>query len=595
MPDRTSTFPRTKDTVLSLEVQARRPAGDPEEPVQFKLLIRHFLERFFNNEMASADGEGKARLIQVACTVGFPGFIMALYLYPTYHPPRGHRPYWAQVSDHYLYTTYSLVALGVVTIFEWDFFFPNLLDVFVLSILPIRNRRLFLARIAAVAIFVAGFLFDSNFLAPLVLPAATEPPNLLRFLAAHLAAVALSGLFAAALVLSLQGFLLGVFGQQLFRRIALWLQGLSITAFLVLLLLTPAIAAVLRQLILSNRDAALWFPPFWFLGVYQRILEGPAVLPAFTRLAQTGCVATVFAIALAVLSYPLAYWRRTRELIEGSTSRDAHSPLAIEINGILSATILRNPIRSAICHFISQTLFRVQRYRIYLVMYGGLGFALITASVIRLSLAHGAIRFDFSSSGLRAAIPIVAFWTVAGLRTAFLSPTDQRGAWVFRIIQRRPGPAHLSAAKSFVLLWALVLCMGIVALTQTFGPAGLRDWKITEVQALVAIALPLLLTDIFFLKVTTIPFTGAPPRAATHLATVLTIYAGIFPVLIFLTLNVEAWLESGVSHIVITATLVVAAHLALQAIHRKIVSRYTSQMDLDDDQEEFPQTLGLRY
>jgi hypothetical protein len=595
MLDRTPILAPPKDAVLSLEVQARMPAEQPEEPVQYKLLIRHFLERFFNNEMASADGDGKTRLVQVACAVGLPGFVMALYLYPAYHPPRGHRPYWSQVSDHYFFIAYSLVALGVVTVFEWDFFFPNLLDVFVLSILPIKDKRLFLARITSVAIFVAGFLFNANFLAPLVLPAVTDPPNLLRLLTAHLFAVALSGIFAAALVLTLQGILLAILGEHLFRKISLPLQGLSITALLTLLLLTPAVAAVLRQLMPLRSSALLYFPPFWFLGIYQRILEGPAVSPVFARLARIGYAATALAIALAVLAYPFAYWRRTRQLVEGSGKSDAHNWMFAPLNRAWNAVVLRHPIRRAICHYISQTLLRVSRYRIYLVMYGGLGVALIVASACRLNLAHGTIRFAFSPEGLHAAVPIVAFWTVAGLRTSFLSPTDRRGAWIFRIIQRRPGLDQLDAAKFWVFLWALILSMATIALSYAVAPTNFAGWKMDTTQALIAIGLPLLLTDIFFLRVTTIPFTNARARPTTHLAVVLAQYLGLFPILVFLTLGVEGWMESGLRKIAVAAVVLCAVHLGLRMIHRRLVADYSNQIDLDDDQEEFPQTLGLRY
>ncbi|HZC43065.1 MAG TPA: hypothetical protein VE195_02760, partial [Acidobacteriaceae bacterium] len=158
--------------ILSLEVQARMgPVAVPKRG-QFALLVRHFLDRFFDNETTSGDGDGKTRLIQVACATGIPGFVVAMYLWPLYHPLFGpKRSYWGAVSDHYLYVLYSLVVMGIITVFEWDLFFPNLLDIFVLSNLPIKNRNLFLARVVAVAIFVIGFLFDANILATLAMPA----------------------------------------------------------------------------------------------------------------------------------------------------------------------------------------------------------------------------------------------------------------------------------------------------------------------------------------------------------------------------------------------------------------------------------------
>ena len=144
---------------------------------------------------------------------------------------------------------------------------------------------------AAIAILICGFFFDANFLAPLVLPAATDPPDLPRFLAGHLLAVAGSGLFSAAFILALQGVLLSVLGERMFRRLSLLMQGLSITVLLMLLLLFPVLSGAVPVLLDPAVCYALCFPPFWFLGIYQRLLEGPSALPIYTQLAQTGCVA----------------------------------------------------------------------------------------------------------------------------------------------------------------------------------------------------------------------------------------------------------------------------------------------------------------
>ena len=53
---------------------------------------------------------------------------------------------------------YSFVVMGLVTVFEWDLFFPDLIDVFVLGTLPVAQRRVFIARVAAIGIFIVGFL-----------------------------------------------------------------------------------------------------------------------------------------------------------------------------------------------------------------------------------------------------------------------------------------------------------------------------------------------------------------------------------------------------------------------------------------------------
>jgi hypothetical protein len=595
MPSRLRNSTSGENAVLSFEVQARMHPTDPKERSQFRVLVHHFLERFFNNDLASSDGEAKAHLIQVACVIGLPGFVMALYLYPAYHLPRGTRPYWSQVGDHYFYVMYSLVAMGIVTIFEWDFFFPDLLDVFVLTSLPVRERRLFLARVAAIFIFIWGFLFDSNFLAPLVLPAATDPPNLARFLIAHLLAVAASGTFAASFFLSLQGLLLVVLGGHLFGRVSLYFQGIAVAALLTLLFLYPVLFGALSHLMRGRNAIVLCLPPFWFLGIYQRLLEGPSVLPIFAKLAQVGCTATLLTIALAGFSYPFVYKRRTRALVEGARARVSRSRIGRPLHLGLHAVLVRSPARRAVWHFISQTLMRVPRYRIYLVMYTGLGIALIVSCVVRIILAPGRIGLALSSDGLRAVIPIVAFWVVSGLRTVFLSPADQRGRWIFRVVDGRPGLEQLTVVKLWVVLWGMLFTLGAAAILRIIAPPALHGWRFTAGQVLVSAGLCLLLTDAFFFNVKTIPFTGARSASTTNLALLLIQRYLFFPPLVLATIGIEPWIEASTGHIAIAASVIVGAHVAMQAINRRTTTRNIALDQLDENEDEFPLRLGLRY
>jgi hypothetical protein len=285
-----------------LSVRSMAALGPVRQPdrSQFSLLVRHFLERFFNHETASPEGDAKARLVLIAVATGIPGFVVALYLWPIYHPfivwPPGHAlnagppPYWQQVNHHFFFVVYSFVAMGIVTVFQWDLFFPDLLDVFVLSTLPIQDLRLFIARVAAIAVLIGGFLFDANFLALLILPASLDPPNLPRFLSGHALAVAGSGLFAAAFVLVLQGVLLSLLGERWFRRISLLLQGLSISVLLMFLLLFPVLSRAAPLLLQTGSVYAFFFPPFWFLGVYQWLMEGPSALPIYAGSHKLGAL-----------------------------------------------------------------------------------------------------------------------------------------------------------------------------------------------------------------------------------------------------------------------------------------------------------------
>lgn len=596
--------------VLSLNAQATLGPARPSRGSQFSLLLRHFLERFFNHETASPDGDAKARLVLIAFTVGLPEFVVALYLWPVYHPflgwPPGRGshggppPYWLQVNHHLFFVVYSFVAMGIATVFEWDLFFPDLLDVFVLTALPIPNRRLFLARVAAIGLLVGGFLFDANFLAPFVLLAAIDPPNLARFLAGHILAVASSGLYAAVLILALQGALLSVLGERLFRKVALFVQGLLITTLLMLLLLFPVVSGAVPVMLRSGSPYAFCFPPFWFLGIYQRLMEGPSAMPIFTKLAQIGCVALLATAGLAALAYPIAYLRRVRQLVEGPGTHATRNWAALPLSKLLHATWVRSPVRRAIFHFISQTLLRVQRYRIYLVLYGGVGLSVVAATILRLAVVHQQIRVEISSDGIRAAIGVVAFWTIAGLRVAFVSPGNQQGSWVFRLVHGRPPHFHaameqLLAAKVWVLLWGLIITLSTCAAFRIFAPPQLLTLPATLSLLLIGAGMCVLVTDIFFLNVRIVPFTGEPTREQPNLAASLLKYLAFAPAVALFPLIAEPWIEMSTEHMVMAAVAITAGHLALRGRHRTIVWEHCNMPALEDGEEDFPMKLGLRY
>jgi hypothetical protein len=584
------------EDILTLAIPEGNTEKVQRDRGQFSWLLRHFLERFFNHETASPDGDAKTRLVQVALGASMPGFVFALYLWHPYHPMVGPLPpYWTQTGDHFFYVVYSFVVMGVVTVFEWDLFFPDLLDVFVLTNLPIKNWMLFLARIAAIAIFVFGFLFDANVIAAAALPSAIDPPDIWRFMGGHLLAVTMSGLFAAAMVLALQAVLISVLGEKLFRKVSLILQGLLIAVLVMLLLLFPVVSGTIEAFMRAGNGYAFYFPPFWFLGMYQRVLEGPAALPVYAELARTGLVAMVVAGAVALLFYPIAYWRRTNQVVEGLGTRDTRGWAAGSMDAAVHATLARSPLKRAIYHFIGQTLGRVQRYRIYLIMYGGLGISLVAAAILRLHTRGQQVHGVFSADGMRAAIPLIAFWTIAGLRMAFVSPGNQRGGWIFRVIKGKPALEQLLPGKAWALTWALVITLAAYALLHAVAPAELQGWNVLASQLIVAVGVCILVTDLFFLQVKTIPFTGEHLAAGQHqLAATLLKYFSALPLVIVAPLYCEARMEESGMAMGAAVMLIAGAHLWLRGTHRRLVREHIELSGPYEEEDGLPSPLGLR-
>jgi hypothetical protein len=604
-------FQRSDSPAMSLNTQAALgPVRQPERS-QVSHLVRHFLERFFNHETASADGDAKTRMVLIAFAAGLPGFVVALYLWPVYHPlilrsthPSGvlpaRPPYWVQVNHHFFYVTYSLVAMGLAVVYEWDMFFPDLLDVLVLGALPISRARIFLARVGAIAILISAFLFDANFLAPMTLVAATDPPNMPRFLVGHCVSVVMAGFFSAASILAFEGLLITVLGERLFQKISLAVQGAAVTVLVIVLLLFPVLAGVTPALLQSHSAIVLWLPPYWFLGVDQWFLEGADVLPIYVTLAKMAFAGTLMATGIAAATYPIAYFRRERQLVEGSTARSRARSGFVPLRWLLHRTAVRSPERRAVYHFIQQTLQRVPRYRIYLVLYGGVGLSILVATVLRLTVHNGMLHAEISAGGVRASIGMVAFWAVAGLRTAFGSPGNRQGSWVWRFVHGSPPQFELTlekllAARVWVMLCGTVLTISTIAVFHMIAPAELLGFQSTIAQMIVAVGMCLLLTDFGFLHVVTAPFTGAAPQTEDNLAFTLLRFFTFFPLTIWLSEASEQWIEANWLHAGAAVTMIAVAHLWLRWRYMDVVRMHCSQIELEEGEDDFPMKLGLRY
>lgn len=599
--------------VLGLKEQAALGAVRQPERSQFLHLLRHFLERFFNHETASPDGDAKARMVLIACATGLPPFMVAIYLWPLYHAfipiPRPHHrvamlpgppPYWVQVNHHLFFVLYSFAALGIATVFEWDLFFPDLLDLLVLNTLPIPNRRLFFARVSAIAVLIAGFLFDANVLATVALPAAIDPPNLTRFLAGQVLAVGASGVFAAAFILASQGVLLFVFGERWFRKISLLLQGAILAVLLLNMLLFPVYSGATAVVLRSGGYAAWCFPPFWFLGIYQRMMEGPTALPIYTQLAQLGCEITLGTIGLAILMYPLAYRRRVHQLVEGANSRSGPKGLLRRVHQFLHATVIRPPVRRAVFHFIGQTLSRVPRYRIYLVLYGSVGVSVLAATVVRFAVQHGQVHVEVTAAGIRAAIGIVPLWTIAGMRVTFASSGNRQGNWIFRIAHGRPpqfatAMEMFRAARIWTLMWSVMATFAALIVLRALAPSEMLTAPATAVQLLLGTGLCVALTDAFFLNLMTVAFTGERQRDPPNLASTVFKYFIFFPPVVAFAAVAPIWIGNSAMRFAMIAAAFIAAHLAFQAGHRRIIRDYCRYGGPEEGEGEPALDLGLRH
>src|SRR5262249_47542286 len=143
----------------------------------------------------------------------------------------------------------------------------------------------------------------------------------------------------------------------------------------------------------------------------------------------------------------------------------------------------------------------------------------------------GHVRPALLPNGIRSAIPVLVFLTVAGLRSVLTTSIDRRGAWLFRVIIGRPDSGHFAGTRVWVTLWATGIGLTTVIVLRSLSPESLRSHLTTLNQLLIAIGVSFLLADILLFSVRSVPFTHFRKSSITDLPLVVVRYFVLFPLL----------------------------------------------------------------
>ena len=542
------------------------------------MLAVHFFRRFFDNDTLQADGDTLTTVIRAISFVAAPGLFVAFFLQNQYW----RSSLWGTITDQYFFVLISFVVMGTVAIFEWEMLFPDRLDFQVLTPLSLKPLQLLAAKTLALIAFLTLFLVSCNLFGALIFPAIRNG-GFFRQLYPHLVVVLLAGAFAAFFFLALGGVLLCVLGAARFRIVSPIVQMLSVMGLVLLMLHYARYGDSMQVLLSEPLGMAKWMPPIWFLGIYEQLLHGAAA-PAFAReMAGYALRGTWIAAALTVLTYPLAWARMRKMAFEGAPRRQGQpSPWLAR----LVHTIIGRPEQRAAFHFIGQTIARNNRYQVYLAMYCGTGLALAIACAVTFRAHDGTLQPMLSDKGLHAMMPLLLFWVIAGLRTAFAFPLNLPAGWVFRMTGVNITECA-SAARRWVLLCAIGVTCCILALLHVAG----WDMRRLLVQAVCGLCLCVFLTDGFFVFQQKVPFNQPRMPGKTSLPLMLTLYFGVFPPFIFGVIYMETQIEKNLAKLLLLGALTAAIHTAL------VMARGTS-VEVEEEMEGYEgefQLLNLSW
>jgi hypothetical protein len=569
---------RGDPVVLSMMVQANlkrktRSLGP------FEILVRHFLDRLFSSEALGSSEEAGVRIAQIAYAVALPGMVFALYLFPIYHLPEGKPPFWFQCGNHFFYVAYAFVTMGFLAVLQWDLLFPDPLDAAILAGMPISGRRLLAARGCALALFFGVLLLGTSVLGIVFFPAVIDLPGIGSYLfRAHVLAVLSSGFFGICLFLAMRGLLLCLCSRLWAQRLSAVLQMFCMLALFAALLSIPFCDHFLYAIFQTGSARLFWFPPFWFLGLYEWIFRGQNAAPIFRELGHAALWACAVAGALVVATYPLAHRRRMAQVLEGGAPklRQAFRGPAAK----LLSRLAHDARARAVFHFIGQTIWRTQRTRILLAAFAGVGIASSCIALLSPSLCGRPVGLHATPAGARPALALISFCAVVCLRTVLHSSVAGAGYWAFLAIEGRPKAVHLKAAQQWVAACSMFVTLAAMFLIDACFLQGACSERQIGGQVLLGIALPLLLTDVFFLQETTLPFSTPRPYSVNDLSWIVVVYCMLLPATVLPAAQCQAWMERSALHAAIAIVFIAAAHGALRTARLRFIESDAQDIDI---------------
>ncbi len=542
-----------------------------------KALAAHFLRQCFQSgNPASVETPIVRALAAVATPMLMAGFWIVTLA--------GRLQPWSAAGIHYVFVLYAFCAMGCVTTLQWERLFPERMDFLVLLPLPLRGRSLFVAKLRAVAVFLSLFLFAANIFGMLLLPVLAGR-QLPLAMASHAAAVFSAGFAAALAVLAVEALIIVLVPERWFRSIAPLVQTALIAVFILLLLRAGTVIEVMPMLFSSSGMTARWLPPLWFLCIYENGMGGPTATAYTHDLARRAWLLLPVLFGVVVLLYPAAWARQKHMALEDT--RSARLRDALFWDALLHGTVLQMPDTRAVFHFMRQTLARLSRYHVGLAAYAGAGLALSLTFALRIEMINGRVLFALVPTGVQAALPVLLFWTVAGLRTAFLLSADVGARWIFRLAGLRTHRV-VSTAKLFVF----TACCAVIALVLTaLAVCGLHTNAIL-LQAIFGVCCAVLLVDFFFFLEAHVPFTRPPLPGRNNLPMTLALYVFGVPVLVLLMVTLERWTGNSAWHAAVICGATGSVHV-LTSWLRSLPSHPTSDDPFLDELSEEVQTLGL--
>jgi hypothetical protein len=471
----------------------------------FTILWRLFVEQFAANESATSDVQMRRAIIGVITFLVTPGFFLMMRTMSGYelmvkmarfrNTPEIIEVFLAQMAV--LFVSYSMISVGLLTVFIWDVLVFDKRDAMALGPLPLRGRTIVAAKVAALATFLVGTALAVNVISGVSFGfvTGTLDGRILQHLAGHLSGTIGGAVFMFCTLVVVRGMLVLVVSERTAATVGSLLQFVFLSGVLCFMMVPTATGQVI--------------PPIsWFAALFEWLRGSRA--PAVPGLAQHALVVLPISIAGAVAVTFAGYWKQMRAALAPSARVAATARVRRRLAALITG---RDRVARATSDFVLTTLARSRVQQAPIAIAAALGVAIISAALVTRDGGLAELR---TPRTVVLWIPIVVgYWVVVGLRASFVLPTELKAAWAFSAHSRLPSASYWSGVRAAMIVFA----MGPALLVDAVVVAPLLGWRVAAVHSPVIVLAIAIAAQFASLLVDGVPFTRAYPPGHAKLKT----------------------------------------------------------------------------
>ena len=472
---------------------------------RFSLLVTLFSRRFFENDLLAPDIDLRPTAIFLLAALATPSFVWTVKGIVAFGLMVVHGYAFVEAAswfDKSLLMMLAMVSAGIVTVLSWEALLVDRRDALVLGSLPVPPGVVVAAKAAAVArlfAVVTALNLPSMAIFTVAVYSHFGAGLALRALAAHAVAVSAASLTTCVLLTAALVAVTSLFEGRWLRVMTVAVQSaalLMLTGLVFGIQWTPGLMAAARRGDPGGVGGIDWWPPAWFVALYQDVLGATPGREVFAALAPRALTAVAVAAAVGV---PLTLWlwrRALRQLVSAAAERPERRAWSMARHAL--SMLARHAADRAFLQFLLAVLWRSPRHRLAMLTAAGLSAAIALEGTVVLASRETGTRWltEF-------AVPVLMLLCVlAILRWLLLLPAELPASWALGMASPVPG-SRIRRAVGRVLLLLGVIPPGVLAFVLSWWQGGMRS---AAAHAVLVAAVGLALVEHALRKVDFVPF-----------------------------------------------------------------------------------------